>query len=401
MALTQELVTEFDKLFPPSKKNKRLFFAPGRVNLIGEHTDYNGGFVFPAALTIGTHMVIRERDDETINAISNNFDQPVSFTLSELDFDSDDQWGNYPKGVVKELLTKGVKVKGADILYEGTIPNGAGLSSSASIGMVTAYALAKLGSASLSRVELAQLCKRMENEFIGVNSGIMDQYAIGLCKQNHAIYLNTSTMEAEDVPLELGNYKIVITNTNKRRTLSDSKYNERRSQCEEALKNIQQKRPDIQSLSNLDVQDLPEIEETLQNNLLFQRTKHVITENDRSRQAKKALQDGDLSLFGELMIGSHQSLKNDYEVTGQELDALFQTQREAEGCIGTRMTGAGFGGCTVSLVLEDSIQAFQKEVHSQYKKQTGLTPDFYICEAGKGVHEQEIGAVNEYTGTEK
>ncbi|MDT8858844.1 galactokinase [Alkalihalobacillus sp. MEB130] len=385
---TTNLTEKFDQLFPASNKEKRLFFAPGRVNLIGEHTDYNGGYVFPAALTIGTEMVIREREDRTFHLASTNFEQRVSFTLDELTYDKEDDWGNYPKGIIKELINEGVSLTGADILYEGTIPNGAGLSSSASIGMVTAFGLATLAQATLSRVDLAKLCQRMENHFIGVNSGIMDQYAVGLCKEKHAIYLNTMTMHAEDVPLELHGHKIVITNTNKRRGLADSKYNERRSQCEEALRRIQVKKPTVQTLSDLTTADLPEMEELIGDELLYRRAKHVVTENKRTNGAKEALQNGDLAIFGKLMIGSHLSLKEDYEVTGNELDALFEAQRKVDGCVGTRMTGAGFGGCTVSLVKAEAVDSFKKQVEEEYVNETGLTPTFYICEAGNGVHER-------------
>jgi galactokinase len=387
---TTSLLEKFDQLFPASDKEKRLFFAPGRVNLIGEHTDYNGGYVFPAALTIGTEMVVREREDRTFHLASTNFEQRVSFTLDELTYEEDDDWGNYPKGIIKELRNEGVVLKGADILYEGTIPNGAGLSSSASIGMVTAYGLAELANASISRVDLAKLCQRMENNFIGVNSGIMDQYAVGLCKEKHAIYLNTMTMHAEDVPLELHGHKIVITNTNKRRGLADSKYNERRAQCEEALRRIQTKKPDTQTLSDLTSEDLPEMEALIQDDLLYRRAKHVVTENKRTNGAKEALQNGDLAIFGKLMIGSHLSLKENYEVTGKELDALFEAQRKVEGCVGARMTGAGFGGCTVSVVKAEAVDTFKEQVTKEYEKETGLTPTFYICEAGNGVHERQL-----------
>jgi galactokinase len=391
MTITTELLQKFNQLFSASNREKKCFFAPGRVNLIGEHTDYNGGYVFPAALTIGTYMVIREREDETFHLASTNFEQRVSFSLNDLTFKKEDDWGNYPKGIIKELVNEGVQIKGADILYEGTIPNGAGLSSSASIGMVTAYAIAQLAHASLSRVDLAKLCQRMENHFIGVNSGIMDQFAVGLCKEKHAIYLNTMTMHAEDVPLELHGHKIVITNTNKRRGLADSKYNERRAQCEEALRRLQQEKRDIQTLSDLSVADLSDMEKLINDELLYHRAKHVVTENKRTSDAKEALQAGDLALFGQLMISSHLSLKEDYEVTGKELDALFIAQRKVEGCLGTRMTGAGFGGCTVSVVKVDAVESFKKAVKEEYELVTGLSPTFYICEAGNGVHElQEV-----------
>lgn len=370
-----------------SKEQIRTFFAPGRVNLIGEHTDYNGGFVFPTALTIGTFMTIRPREDRVCTLVSTNFDQKVTFTLDDVAYKEEDDWGNYPKGIINELLKVTNSLKGIDVVYHGTIPNGAGLSSSASIGMVTAYGLSQLFDVSLSRVELAKLCQRMENHYIGVNSGIMDQYAVGLCKEKHAIYLNTNTMEAHDVPLELGPHKIVITNTNKRRGLADSKYNERRSECEEALVMIQQQRPEWKTLSDAKVDDLALIERWLDNDVLYRRVKHVVTENARTEDAKQALESGDLKRFGERMLESHISLRDDYEVTGDALDALFDAQRVVDGCIGTRMTGAGFGGCSVSIVAEEKVAAFKEQVAKTYKEATGLDPSFYICEAGNGVTE--------------
>ncbi|WP_100406514.1 galactokinase [Bacillus solitudinis] len=390
MSNQQALLEQFQVTFSPNDKKTRLFFAPGRVNLIGEHTDYNGGYVFPAALTIGTYMVIREREDGMFHLASTNFEQKISFSIEELSYKTEDDWGNYPKGIIRELVDAHVSIKGADILFEGTIPNGAGLSSSASIGMVTAFGLAALANASISRVELAKLCQRMENHFIGVNSGIMDQYAVGLCKEKHAIYLNTMTMHAEDVPLELHGHKIVITNTNKRRGLADSKYNERRAECEEALARIQKEMPSVQTLSDLTELELPTIENLIADECLFRRAKHVITENKRTNDAKEALEAGDLQLFGQQMIGSHVSLRDDYEVTGKELDSLFDAQRQVNGCVGTRMTGAGFGGCTVSLVKEEAVLAFQDEVKHKYEVETGLVPTFYICEAGNGVHEIQM-----------
>ncbi|GAE30050.1 galactokinase [Halalkalibacter hemicellulosilyticus] len=373
--------------FSNKSQHARTFFAPGRVNLIGEHTDYNGGFVFPTALTIGTFMTISPRTDRKCTLVSTNFDQKITFSLDDLAYKDEDDWGNYPKGIINELVKLTDSLKGVDVVYHGTIPNGAGLSSSASIGMVTAYGLSELFNVSLSRVELAKLCQRMENHYIGVNSGIMDQYAVGLCKEKHAIYLNTNTMEARDVPLELGENKIVITNTNKRRGLADSKYNERRAECEEALAVIQQHRPEWKTLSDAHMNDLASIEMWLDNELLYRRVKHVVTENARTEDAKAALESGDLNRFGKRMLESHVSLRDDYEVTGEALDALYDSQRVVEGCIGTRMTGAGFGGCSVSIVAAEQVESFKEQVAKTYHAKTGLDPSFYICEAGNGVTE--------------
>jgi galactokinase len=385
--MEKQLMQEFVSRFEENSEKVRLFFAPGRVNLIGEHTDYNGGYVFPAALTMGTYMVARPRQDKMFYLASTNFEQKVSFSLDELVYKEEDDWGNYPKGIIKELLALNVPLTGADILYHGTLPNGAGLSSSASIGMATAYGLSELVNHFIKRVDLALAVQRMENTFIGVNSGIMDQFAVGFGEKDHALFLNCATLDTEKVRLSLPNYKIVITNTNKRRGLADSKYNERRSECEEGLKTALTIYPTLQNLSELTIDMFHEIESKFENDVIKRRVRHVVTENERVIKAKEALHHSNLREFGELMKASHESLQFDYEVTGKELDALFTLQRQVEGCVGTRMTGAGFGGCTVSIVRGDAVKTFEKSVTEGYEEQTGLTPDFYICDIGDGVKE--------------
>jgi galactokinase len=385
--MEKQLMQEFVSRFEENSEKVRLFFAPGRVNLIGEHTDYNGGYVFPAALTMGTYMVARPRQDKMFYLASTNFEQKVSFSLDELVYKEEDDWGNYPKGIIKELLALNVPLTGADILYHGTLPNGAGLSSSASIGMATAYGLSELVNHSIKRVDLALAVQRMENTFIGVNSGIMDQFAVGFGEKDHALFLNCATLDTEKVRLSLPSYKIVITNTNKRRGLADSKYNERRSECEEGLKTAQTIYPTLQNLSELTIDMFHEIESNFESDVIKRRVRHVVTENERVIKAKEALHHSNLREFGELMKASHESLQFDYEVTGKELDALFTLQRQVEGCVGTRMTGAGFGGCTVSIVRGDAVKTFEKSVTEGYEEQTGLTPDFYICDIGDGVKE--------------
>ncbi|RBW71324.1 galactokinase [Bacillus taeanensis] len=385
--MEQRLIKEFLARFSESAEKIRIFFAPGRVNLIGEHTDYNGGYVFPAALTMGTYMVVRPRKDKMFYLGSTNFEQKVSFSLEELVYKEEDDWGNYPKGIIKELAALNVNLTGADILYHGTLPNGAGLSSSASIGMTTAYGLTELFNHSIKRVDLALAVQRMENTFIGVNSGIMDQFAVGFGEKDHALFLNCATLETEKVRLALPNYKIVITNTNKRRGLADSKYNERRDECEEGLKTAQTVYSSLQNLSELTVEMFNEIESKFESDIIKRRVRHIVTENERVVKAKEALNHSNLREFGELMKASHESLQFDYEVTGKELDVLFMLQRQVEGCVGTRMTGAGFGGCTVSIVREDAVKTFKDSVKEDYEKQTGLTPTFYICDIGDGVKE--------------
>lgn len=385
----KELFKKFNTYYPDDTGQEiHMFFAPGRVNLIGEHTDYNGGYVFPAALTLGTYMVIRKREDQKFVLRSENFkDSKVEFNLKEIKNDPNDSWGNYPKGIVKELNALKVPLTGADILYEGNIPNGAGLSSSASIGMVTAFGLSELAGCEVPRKELAYLCQRMENDFIGVNTGIMDQTAVGFGERDHAILLNCQTFEIEKIPLHLGDYKIIITNTNKRRGLADSKYNERRKECEQGLSILQESLPELHCLGDVSLDIFKKLEKSIEDPTIRARVRHIVTEDDRVLQATQFLKENNLSKFGELMIASHESLRDDYEVTGFELDVLFDTQKNATGCIGTRMTGAGFGGCTVSLVHSSSIEAFKREVSDSYTNKSGLEPSFYICEAGNGVLE--------------
>ncbi|HPT61702.1 MAG TPA: galactokinase [Bacillota bacterium] len=386
-SLLEQLKQEF-KEFYPEAGSPRVFFAPGRVNLIGEHTDYTGGFVMPMALDLGITMLTAPRKDGVFRLRSKSFEQPVEFSIEDLKDDSKadkkDTWGNYPKGVVIELLKLGAPVTGADILYSSNLPTGAGLSSSAAIGMATAFGLAEVAEFEVSKQELAFLCQRMENNFIGVKSGIMDQFAVGLSKENHAIFLDCTSIEYEYVPFELEDHKVVITNTAKKRGLNESRYNERREEAEEALKQIAEMKPNVKSYRDLSLDDL-----SLVNALRYpyrERARHIVTENHRVLEAKAALEQGNLTQFGQLMLASHRSLSLDYEVTGKELDTLFQVQLEA-GCHKTRMTGAGFGGCTVSLVKEDEIDQFIEYVRANYKERTGLDPEFYIAKGSGGVRE--------------
>ncbi|HEU5140969.1 MAG TPA: galactokinase [Bacillales bacterium] len=383
-----KMIERFQHYFPGNNDGIRVFFAPGRVNLIGEHTDYNGGYVLPAALTLGTYMAVRPRQDRQFNFFSESFpNQPVSFSTQNVNFESDDPWGNYPKGVVNELLKMGMKIAGADVYYSGNIPNAAGLSSSASIGMVTAFGLTQMSGEQLPIKDLAKLIQKVENDFIGVSTGIMDQFAVGFGKKDQALFLNCRTLEYEKVPLELGDYQLVITNTNKSRGLADSKYNERRTECEQGLKEIQKVKKNIQSLGELTIDEFRNLQDNIKDSDVLRRVRHVVTENERVKLARKVLKKGDVAIFGDLMKQSHESLRDDYEVTGLELDALFNAQKEVRGCVGTRMTGAGFGGCTVSIVLSEAVPEFKKQVQEKYEQETGFVPSFYICEAGDGVKE--------------
>lgn len=384
----QQLIDNFSMTY--GQDPDHLFFAPGRVNLIGEHTDYNGGFVFPAALTMGTYLAVKQTNDQTLHLVSANFNQQITCSIHELAYRKDDDWGNYPKGVLDFFYKQGLEFTGLKLYFYGNLPHGAGLSSSASIEMVTAFMAASLTGANYSKPELAKACQQVENHYIGVNSGLMDQFAIGMGKQDHALFLNTQSLAYEHVPLHLGNYCLVITNSNKRRGLADSKYNERRSECEQGLSDLQASGLELTTLSDLSLEALSVNQDLFRSETIANRVAHVVRENDRVKRAVLLLKEGDLEGFGQLMADSHRSLAIDYEVTGAELDALFDIQIGAPGCIGTRMTGAGFGGCTISLVDQKSIDAFTSYVAPLYKKQTGLEPDFYVSTAGTGVSELSL-----------
>jgi galactokinase len=375
-----------------SRHEVRIFNAPGRVNLIGEHLDYNGGYVLPAALEFGTTLIIRPRDDKKVSFSSTNIPYELTISLDEDYRYKSDQWTDYPVGVITELHKIGSNLSsGYDLLYHGDIPNGAGLSSSASIEVVTAYALLSMEGKAADTVEIAKLSQRVENLFVGVNSGIMDQFAVANGKQDHAILLMCDTLEYELVPFQTGPYKIVISNTNKRRGLVDSKYNERRSECDRALEILQNELPALTYLAQLNPDQFVTLQDNIQDETVRRRAQHVVEENQRVLDSVKALKDGDLESFGQYMNQSHDSLRYLYEVTGDELDALVEEAQRIPGTLGSRMTGAGFGGCTVSLVHEDAVERFIAEVGQQYESRTGLKPDFYVCGVGQGVHEVKEG----------
>ncbi|MDQ0230796.1 galactokinase [Metabacillus malikii] len=387
--MKEQMREQFTKLFGEGR-NVRNFFAPGRVNLIGEHTDYNGGHVFPCALTFGTYAVVASRDDNKIQLYSMNFPTigVISISLNdEIAFQKEHDWANYPKGVLKEFIDKGIEIeKGFDIVYYGNIPNGAGLSSSASIELVTAVTLQSLYETSFTSVDLVKMSQHAENEFIGVSCGIMDQFAIGMGKKDHAILLDCSSLEYTYSPIVLDDASLVIANTNKRRALADSKYNERRSECERALKDLQ-KELAIQSLGDLTPSQFDQHAHLIQNDIDRKRAKHAVYENARTMEAVEKLQQGDIESFGQLMCDSHTSLRDDYEVTGIELDTLVEASLAQEGVIGSRMTGAGFGGCTVSIVNNANLNQFIEEVGKVYNEKTGLTAEFYVANVGDGARE--------------
>ncbi|MDQ8738498.1 galactokinase [Paenibacillus sp. LHD-38] len=386
MANIDALTQQFIQQYGGEAGDIAVFHAPGRVNLIGEHTDYNGGYVFPAALTFGTTLLIRKRPDNQLGLATTNFPSSKSFSLDAIVYDEADDWMNYPKGIVYELQQSGVQfTSGYDLLYHGEIPNGAGLSSSASIEVVTAYALQTLEGLETDKVKIALLSQKSENEFNGVQCGIMDQFAVANGKKDHAILLMCDTLEYDLIPFDAGKYKLVIGNTNKRRGLVDSAYNERRAQCEQAVQDLQEAFPELTLLGQISLEQFNSAKHLIKDETVQKRAQHVVEEIDRVLQSIKALKANDLAQFGHLMNGSHDSLRDLYEVTGAELDAMVAAARQVPGVLGSRMTGAGFGGCTVSLVHEDSVEAFQEEVGRKYNEATGLTADFYVCTIGNGV----------------
>lgn len=383
--MKQELLKKFEEVFGDSK-GAGVYFAPGRVNLIGEHTDYNGGHVFPCALTIGTYAVARLRDDDKLCLFSMNFedDGVGESRLADIETKKDGDWRNYPKGIVWAFGKKGYKVdKGLDILYFGNIPNGSGLSSSASIEVLTGFILKELFGFDVTNQDLALIGQFSENQYNGVNCGIMDQFAIAMGKKDCAIFLDTADLSYEYAPIVLKGAKIVILNTNKKRGLGGSKYNERRSECEAALAALQTKLS-IKSLGELTEEEFEANKELIGDPVKIKRAKHAVYENQRTIKAVKALKDNDLELFGKLMIASHDSLRDDYEVTGIELDTLVAEALKQQGVIGARMTGAGFGGCAVSIVKEEAVPAFIENVGKAYKEKIGYAADFYVVEIGDG-----------------
>jgi len=384
--MLEELIKEFKEIFKYDGEVE-TFFSPGRVNLIGEHTDYNGGFVFPCALDFGTYAVVKKREDKTFRMYSKNFKSlgTIEFNLDSLVYNKKDNWVNYPKGVVKTFLDRNYKIDaGFDVLFYGNIPNGAGLSSSASIEVLTAVILKDLFKLDVDMVEMVKMCQVAENKFIGVNSGIMDQFAVGMGKNDNAILLDCNTLNFEYVPVKLKNMSIVIANTNKKRGLADSKYNERRSSCEEAVKVLNNHGINIKYLGELTVADFEKVKHYITDEEQLKRATHAVSENERAKVAVEFLKKDDIAEFGKLMNKSHISLRDDYEVTGLELDSLVEAAWEEKGTVGSRMTGAGFGGCTVSIVENDYVDNFIKNVGEKYKEKTGLEASFYIGNIGDG-----------------
>lgn len=380
-----ELKSKFSELY--GEGEVRVFHSPGRVNLIGEHIDYNGGYVFPCALEFGTYGLVRKRNDKKVNLASTNFDLKVSINLDNIVYKREDDWANYPKGVMKVMLDAGFKLGGMDILISGNIPNGAGLSSSASLEVLIAVMVDTLyNDGDADRVELVKLCQKAENTFVGVNCGIMDQFAVGMGKKNKAILLDCSTLKYDYARVELGDYTLVIMNTNKRRALNESKYNERRTECDEAL-SLLQKEKDIKALCDLTAAEFDKLEHLLTKENVRNRAKHAVYENERTKKAYEALNKGNIKEFGELLTASHNSLRDFYEVTGKELDTIVEESLKVKGCIGARMTGAGFGGCAIALVEKNAVESFIEQVKENYTAVIGYEPSFYLSGIGQGTEE--------------
>ncbi|MCR5279075.1 MAG: galactokinase [Lachnospiraceae bacterium] len=387
--MKQTMIKEFEKVFGDST-GVRTFFAPGRVNLIGEHTDYNGGHVFPCALTIGTYAVVKPRTDMTVRFYSMNFEKEGVITVDlsgELKPDKSLKWTAYPVGVIWAFAEKGMMVNhGFDVVINGNIPNSSGLSSSASLEVLTGFMLKNLYGFEVSNQDLALIGQFSENKFNGVNCGIMDQFAIAMGKKDCAIFLDTNTLKYEYTPVKLSGSKLVIACSNKKRGLGDSKYNERRSQCEEALRRIQTVKK-VDTLGDLTEEEFESVRSAVNDPVLEKRAKHAVYENRRTVKAVAALKANDIETFGKLMIASDDSLRDDYEVTGVELDTLVAEALKVKGVIGSRMTGAGFGGCTVSIVKDEAIDDFIKSVGEAYKAKIGYAADFYVVEVGDGPSE--------------
>ena len=383
--MKEKVKSKFEELFGKEGEIKS-YFAPGRVNLIGEHTDYNGGHVFPCALTIGTYAVARKRNDNKLRLYSMNFEKlgVLESTIDELKYRKEEDWTNYTKSMIWALKSEGHNIDtGLDVVYYGTIPNSSGLSSSASMEVLTGFILKDLFNLDLDMVKIALLGQKAENQYIGVNCGIMDQFIIANGKEDCAVFLDTATLEYEYAPVRLKDEKIVIMNTNKKRGLGDSKYNERRAECERALEELQEKL-DIKTLGELTEEEFEENKDLIKDANRQKRAKHAVYENQRTIKAVKALQESNLDLFGKLMIASHDSLRDDYEVTGKELDTLVEESLKQDGVVGARMTGAGFGGCAVSIVKTDKVDSFIQNVGKAYKEKIGYDADFYVVEIGEG-----------------
>ncbi len=368
------------------KEPTHFFFCPGRVNLIGEHIDYNGGKVMPCAISFGTYLAIAKNTDKKLNFQCLNFSETAELHLQSSYSKTGREWFNYPLGAIHHILQNDHAISGLDMLFYGDLPIGTGLSSSASIEVLTAYAISEMFELSISKTDIALLCKKVENEFIGLNSGIMDQFAVAMGKKDKAILLNCDTLEYEYLPFEIGDYVLAIINSNKQRALAESKYNERFAECGAALK-LLKKEIEANHLCDIDSATFNAHRHLIKDAVLEKRALHAITENERVKEAKLALEAGDLKKFGMLMYASHQSLKELYEVSGKELDTIVEFSSNYKDCIGARMTGAGFGGCAIALVKKESFNDFSKQLIPYYKERIGYEPQVFASKIGDGVRD--------------
>lgn len=384
--MKERVEEKFKEIFGTEGRIK-TYFAPGRVNLIGEHTDYNGGHVFPCALTLGTYATVRSREDRNVNLYSINFESTgiITMSLDNLKSTESDGWTNYIKGAICSVIDQvGELPHGFDIVYGGDIPIGTGLSSSASIEVLTVYIIKDLFKLKLNMTQIALIAQKAEIDYVGVNCGIMDQFVIANGKENNAMFLNTATLEYENIPINLEKSRILILNTRKKRALGESKYNVRRAECEKALEIFKKNGIEINTLGDMTKEQFEENKELLEDEIIRKRAKHAVYENQRTIEAVTALKENNLEKFGELMCESHKSLKEDYEVTGPELDLIVDAAMQQEGVFGARMTGAGFGGCAIAIVKKSKIDTFIQNVKKIYKENSEYYADIYMVEIGNG-----------------
>ena len=382
--MVETVKEKFAEVFGGNGEN--VYFAPGRVNMIGEHTDYNGGHVFPCALTIGTYAAVRKREDNKLRFYSMNFEElgVIESSLDDLTPCKEAGWTNYPKGVMWAFKERGMVMDaGLDIVINGNIPNGSGLSSSASLEVLTGFLLKDLFGFDVTNQDLALIGQYSENNFNGMNCGIMDQFASAMGKKDNAIFLDTADLSFEYAPLVLEGAKIVVTNSNVKHSLVDSAYNDRRNESNAALKDLQTVLK-INGLGDVTEEEFEANKDVIQSEVNRKRAKHAVYENQRTIRAVKALKDNDIETFGKLMNASHVSLRDDYEVSCEEIDILVEAAWKVEGVIGSRITGGGFGGCTVSIVKDEAVEEFKKQVGKAYEEKTGKQADFYVVEIGDG-----------------
>ncbi|MCM1040136.1 MAG: galactokinase [Roseburia sp.] len=383
--MKEVVLKKFEEIFGDAE-GVNVYFAPGRVNMIGEHTDYNGGHVFPCALTIGTYAAVRKRNDKKLRFYSMNFEKlgVIESSIEGLKPEKEADWTNYPKGVMWAFEKRGFQMScGLDVVLNGNIPNGSGLSSSASLEVLTGYFLRDLFGFEVTNVDLALIGQYSENNFNGMNCGIMDQFASAMGKKDNAIFLDTADLSYEYAPLVLDGAKIIVTNSKVKHQLVDSEYNVRRSECEKALEELQSV-IDIKGLGDLSEEQFEEYKAAIKDEVRVRRAKHAVYENQRTIRAVEALKNNDIRLFGELMNASHVSLRDDYQVSCEEIDVLVEEAWKIPGVVGSRITGGGFGGCTVSIVKDEAVEEFKEKVGAAYLQRVGKQADFYVVEIGDG-----------------